>query len=173
MDHARTLNDILLKIGGLRLDEALGNFTDSRVVDFLSEYDNSSPSTGLKSARKHHSPTWRKPLDPVQCHRNCADLRVYAPIGLSDYRIVYGWALSDNGLVLSFLVYQEKRTREYYRNNPPEGLVFWICLPDEVHLRYVHCPQHSGRSIGEVPKFYFRLRHEPNVNRELPLRVVI
>jgi hypothetical protein len=38
LSRARSLNDILLNIGGSKLDEAWGNFTDSRVADFLSEH---------------------------------------------------------------------------------------------------------------------------------------
>jgi hypothetical protein len=48
VDHMRTLNDILLKMGGLRLDGALGNFTDSRVVDFLSEFGRQFSVEGLR-----------------------------------------------------------------------------------------------------------------------------
>lgn len=38
MDHARTLNDNLLKISSLNLDEVWRNFIAPRVVDFLTEY---------------------------------------------------------------------------------------------------------------------------------------
>ena len=48
MDHARTLNDILLEIGGLNLDEVWGNFIYPRVVDFLSEYGGRFSAAGLE-----------------------------------------------------------------------------------------------------------------------------
>lgn len=135
MDHARTLNDILLKIGGLRLDEELGNFTDSRVVDFLSEYGRQFSVEGLECLQETPFPDWRKPLDPVQCHRNCADLRVYAPIGLSEYRIVYGWALSDNGTWYchSWCI-KRNGPENIIETTRPRVSYFGFVLPDEVHL---------------------------------------
>lgn len=146
MDHARTLYGILLKIGGLRLDEALGNFTDSRVVDFLSEYE-TVLRRRVEKRQETPFPDWRKPLDPVQCHRNCADLRVYAPIGLSDYRIVYGWALSDNGRTSHSWCIKRNGPENIIETTRPRVSYFGFVLPDEVHLLSYIVPSTLGNQL--------------------------
>jgi hypothetical protein len=135
VDHARTLNDILLKIGGSNLDEAWGNFVDPRVVEFLADYGKEFSTENLECLKETPFPDWRKPLDPVQCHRNCADLRVYAPNGPSEYRIVYGWALSDNGS-WSCHSWCIRRTgpENIIETTRPRVSYFGFVVPDDVHV---------------------------------------
>ncbi len=101
MDSGTILSQILTKIGGSRIDDepGWGNFGDPRVVDFLSKYGREFPTEGLECLQETPFPDHHKPLDPVQCHKNCVDLQCYVGnIGRSEYRTVHGWALSDNGI---------------------------------------------------------------------------
>jgi len=74
LDSSVVLSQILLKVGGSRIDDEAGwaNFTDSRVVDFLLKYGREFPAVGLECLRETPFPGYQKPLDPVHCHRNCA-----------------------------------------------------------------------------------------------------
>ena len=45
---SRANSNILLKIGGLNLDEVRGNFIDPRVADFLSGYGRKFSAAGLE-----------------------------------------------------------------------------------------------------------------------------
>jgi hypothetical protein len=95
------LNQILLKVGGSGLDSEDGwaTFSDPRVVDFLSKHGREFSTEGLQCIQETPFPDWRKSLGPDQCHRNCIDLRCYVGLtGVSEYRIVHGWALSDGGV---------------------------------------------------------------------------
>ena len=136
MDCGFILNQILVKIGGSRIDDERGwaNFSDPRVVDFLSKYGREFPTEELECLRETPFPGHHKSLDPVQCHRNCVDLRCYVGTGRSEYRIVHGWALSDNGIWYchSWCI---KRTG-------PENIIETTCcriayfgfvVPDDVH----------------------------------------
>jgi hypothetical protein len=98
LDHAFLLNQTLTSIGGKHIDSEPGwaNFTDPRVVNFLLQYGRTSPTEGLDCIRETPFADWHRLLDPVHCHRNCVDLRCYVGTGQLEYRIVYGWALSDN-----------------------------------------------------------------------------
>lgn len=107
MDCGFVRNQILMKIGGSPIDDESGwaNFSDSRVVDFLSEYGREFSTEGLEHLQETPFVGHHRPLDPVQCHRNAVDLRCYVGTGTgsSEYRIVHGWALSDNGLGIAIL----------------------------------------------------------------------
>lgn len=100
MDSGFILKQILTKIGGSRIDDEPGwaNFTDPRVVDFLSKYGREFPSEGLECLQETPFPGHHKPLDPVHCHKNCLDLQCYVGTGRREYQTVHGWALSDNGI---------------------------------------------------------------------------
>ena len=98
LDCGSILNQILTKIGGSRIDDESGwaNFTDPRVVDFLSEYGREFPTEGLECLTETPFPDWRIPLHPGECHKNCVNLQFYVGTGRSEYRTVHGWALSDD-----------------------------------------------------------------------------
>lgn len=149
MDHARTLNDILLKIDGLNLDEVWGNFIDPRVVDFLSEYGRRFSSVGLEQLTHTPFPDYYRELDPVQCHRNCLDLCCYVGSGASQYRIVYGWALSDKGTWYchSWCI---RRTgpENIVETTPPRVAYFGFVVPDGVDPRATYfVPSNLGEQL--------------------------
>lgn len=100
MDCGTILNPLLTKIGGSCIDDepGWGNFGDPRVVDFLVKYGKEFPTEGLELLKETPFLDHRKPLDPGNCHKNCFELRCYAPNGPSEYQIVHGWALSDDGI---------------------------------------------------------------------------
>ena len=135
MDHARALNEIMLKIGGLNLDEVWGNFIDPRVVDFLSEYGREFSTAGLEHLTHTPFPDYYRELDLIQCHRNCLDLCCYVGSGASQYRIVYGWALSDNGTWYchSWCI-KRNGPQNIIETTHPRVSYFGFVLPDEVHL---------------------------------------
>lgn len=134
LDHTRVLNEFLLRMGGSSVDEALGNFADARVVDFLMAHGKEFSTDRLQRFTETPFSDWQRPLDPVSCHRNCGDLRAYAPNGRSEYRIVYGWALSDNGIWYchSWCI---RRTGpgNIIETTLARALYFGFVLPDEVH----------------------------------------
>ena len=149
MSRARSLNDILLNIGGSKLDEAWGNFTDSRVVDFLSEHGKEFSTEGLECLKETPFPGWRKPLDSVQCHRNCVDLCCYVGSGASEYRNVYGWALSANGTWYchSWCI---KRTgpENIIETTLPRVAYFGFLMPDGVDPRATYfVPSNLGEKL--------------------------
>jgi len=149
VDHARTLNDILLKIDGLNLDEVWGNFIDPRVVDFLSEYGRRFSSVGLEQLTHTPFPDYYRELDPVQCHRNCLDLCCYVGSGASQYRIVYGWALSDKGTWYchSWCI---RRTgpENIVETTPPRVAYFGFVVPDGVDPRATYfVPSNLGEQL--------------------------
>ena len=143
------LNQMLLKIGGSRLDDEPGwaNFSDPRVVNFLLENGREFSTDGLECIQE--TPGNHKRLDPVQCHRNCADLRCYIGAGRSEYRIVYGWALSDNGVWYchSWCI---KRTGpdNIIETTRPRRAYFGFVVPDDIHpLATVFVPSNLGDEL--------------------------
>lgn len=140
MDSGFVLNQILTKIGGSRIDDEPGwaNFTDPRVVDFLSKYGREFPSEGLECLQETPFPGHHKPLDPVHCHKNCLDLQCYVGTGRSEYQTVHGWALSDNGIWYchSWCI---KRTgpEKIVETTRPRLAYFGFVLPDGVDPRAI------------------------------------
>lgn len=98
MDRDIVLNQTLLKIGGSCVDEALGNFTDSRVLEFLFEYGREFSTEGLECLQETPFPDHHYFFRPNECHKNCIELCCYLGNGGSQYAIVYGWALSHDGV---------------------------------------------------------------------------
>ena len=151
MDCGLILNQILTKIGGSRIDEESGwaNFTDPRVVDFLLKYGKEFSTEGLEYLQETPFPGHHKPLDPVQCHKNCVDLRCYVGTGRSEYLIVHGWALSDNGIWYchSWCI---KRTgpENIIETTRPRIAYFGFVVPDEVHpLATLIVPSNLGELL--------------------------
>jgi hypothetical protein len=151
MDFRLMLNQILMNIGGSRLDDESwwGNFSDPRVVEFLLEYGREFPMERLERLRETPFPGHRQPLHPVQCHKNCVDLRCYVGTGSSEYRIVYGWALGDNGIWYchSWCV---KRTgpENIIETTRPRIGYFGFVVPDEIHaLATLFVPSSLGDQL--------------------------
>ena len=146
----RTLVDILLKIGGSRLDDALGNFTDSRVVDFLSEYGREFSTEGLEHLTRTPFPDYKRELDPGQCHRNCLDLCCYVGSGASEYRIAYGWALCDDNGTWYCHSWCVRRTgpENIVETTPPRAAYFGFVVPDGVDSRATYIvPSNLGEKL--------------------------
>lgn len=154
MDRAIILNQVLLKIGGSRLDEERewATFNDRRVIDFLLERGRQFPTEGLECLQETPFPDWRKPLSPNECHRNCIDLRGYVGTAdRSEYRIVHGWALSSNDVWYCH--------SWCLRRTGPENIIettarrvsyFGFILPDEVDPRPIHWgPSRLGGLLEE------------------------
>ncbi len=151
LDHAFLLNQTLTSIGGKHIDAEPGwaNFTDPRVVNFLLQYGRTFPTEGLECIRETPFPDWHRPLDPVHCHGNCVDLRCYVGTGQSEYRIVYGWALSDNGTWYchSWCI---KRTgpENIVETTRPRMAYFGFVVPDAVHpLATLFVPSTLGEEL--------------------------
>jgi hypothetical protein len=151
LDCALILNPVLTKMGGSRIDDPAGwaNFSEPRVVNFLLEYGREFPTTGLERIQETPFPDWHRPLDPVHCHRNCVDLRCYVGAGASQYRVVHGWALSDNDTWYchSWCI---KRTglESIVETTLPRIAYFGFVVPDEVNpLGTLFVPSTLGEEL--------------------------
>ena len=151
MDQTLILNSILLNIAGSCVDEALGNFTDCRVLKFLFEYGREFSIENLERLTQTPFPDYLRDLDPVQCHRNCLDLACYTGSGSSQYRVVHGWALSTNGTWYchSWCI---KRTgpENIVETTLPRLRYFGFVVPDGVDLRGVYfVPSNLAEELDE------------------------
>jgi hypothetical protein len=90
----------LLNIGGSNIDaeDAWGNFKDSRVVRFLLERGREFSTAGLQCLQETPFPDHHYSFRQDACHKNCIELCCYVRNGESQYAIVYGWALSNDGI---------------------------------------------------------------------------
>jgi hypothetical protein len=151
LDCAHILNPVLTKMGGSRIDDAAGwaNFADQRVVDFLLEYGRRFPTEGLERLQETPFPYWRRPLDRVHCHRNCVDLRCYVGAGGSQYRVVHGWALSDNDTWFCHSWCIERTGLDsIVETTLPRNAYFGFVVPDEVHpLSTLYVPSTLGEEL--------------------------
>jgi len=151
LDRALILNDILLNIGGSCVDEAFGNFTDSHVVKFLFDYGREFPTENLERLTRTPFPGDQRDLDPVHCHRNCLDLACYVRCGPSQYRIVYGWALSANGTWYchSWCI-KRSGPENIVETTLPRLAYFGFVVPDGVDLRGVYfVPSNLGEELDK------------------------
>jgi hypothetical protein len=142
LDRGIVLKQTLLKIGGSGLDNEgeWASFRDPRVIDFLLAHGRQFPPEGLECIKETPFPGWRKPLDPYQCHRNCIDLRCYiGNAGQSEYRIVHGWALSDNGIWYchSWCI-KRAGPVNIIETTPRRVSYFGFILPDDVDARAIY-----------------------------------
>jgi hypothetical protein len=153
LDCALILNPILTKMGGLHIDDAAGwaNFSDPCVVNFLLEYGREFPVEGLERLTRTPFPDYQRDLDSVQCHRNCLDLACYVGNGTSQYRVVYGWALSANG---TWYCHSWCIKRNGFQNivetTLPRLAYFGFVVPDGVDLRGVYfVPSNLGEELDK------------------------
>ena len=152
-DSARILTTILTKIGGSQIDDAAGwaNFSDPRVVNFLSAYGREFPAEGLERLLETPFPDWRRSLDPVHCHKNCIDLRCYVGAGPSQYRVVHGLALSDNDTWYchSWCI-KRTGTSNIVETTLPRIKYFGFVVPDEIHpLGTLYVPSTLGEELDK------------------------
>ena len=151
MDRDIVLNQALLKIGGSCVDEVSGNFKDCRVIDFLFEYGTEFSTENLERLTHTPFPDYQRDLDPVQCHRNCLDLACYVGSGPSLYRIVYGWALSANGIWYchSWCI-KRSGPENIVETTLPRLAYFGFVVPDGVDLRGVYfVPSNLGEELDK------------------------
>ena len=151
MDREIVLNQTLLKIGGSYVDEVSGNFKDCRVIDFLFEYGTKFSTEDLERLTHTPFPDYQRDLDPVQCHRNCLDLACYVGSGPSQYRIIYGWALSANGTWYchSWCI-KRSGPENVIETTLPRLAYFGFVVPDGVDLRGVYfVPSNLGEELDK------------------------
>ena len=106
---------------------------------------------GLNASRKLRYPDYQRDLDSVQCHRNCLDLACYVGNGTSQYRVVYGWALSANG---TWYCHSWCIKRNGFQNivetTLPRLAYFGFVVPDGVDLRGVYfVPSNLGEELDK------------------------
>jgi len=160
LDCGLILNQLLLKLGGSHIDDesAWAHFSDRRVVDFLLEYGREFPVEGLEWLHETPFPGNRERLDPVQCHRNCVNLRCYVGTGRSEYRIVHGWALSanDTWYCHSWCV-MRTGSEIIIETTRPRIAYFGFVVPDDVHaLPTLYVSSYLG---DQLRRWKFRRRN--------------
>ena len=152
MHRALILTDILLNIGGSCVDEALGNYTDCRVDEYLFNYGREFPVENLERLTRTPFPGYQRDLDPVQCHRNCLDLACYVGSGPSQYRIVHGWALGANNIWCchSWCI-KRSGPGNIIETTLPRLAYFGFVVPDGVDLRGVYfAPSNLGEELDKL-----------------------
>jgi hypothetical protein len=137
LDRGLILNQILLKIGGSRVDDEAGwaNFNDRRVVGFLLKHGREFPTEGLKRLQETPFPDYRQPFDPLHCHRNCVYLCCYVGTGQSEYQMVHGWALSKDEIWYchSWCI-KRTGTQNVIETTAPRIAYFGFAVPDKINL---------------------------------------
>ena len=128
------LKEKLLNIGGSKIDHEAEwqNFKDPRVVNFLLECGREFSTEGLQCLPETPFPDDPYSFHPHDCHKNCVELCVR---GGRQHTIVYGWALSKDGIwnCHSWCIKRTEPER-VVETTSRRAAYFGFVVPDRVHV---------------------------------------